>query len=62
VKQQQLIGSYGRNAADFEATLEWAAQGKLKPVIDSIVPLADAPRAYAQLRARGVLGKIVVRP
>jgi 2-desacetyl-2-hydroxyethyl bacteriochlorophyllide A dehydrogenase len=62
VKQQRLIGSYGRNAADFEATLEWAAQGRLKPVIDSVVPLADAPRAYAQLRARGVIGKIVVTP
>ena len=62
VKQQRLIGSYGRNAADFKATLEWAAQGKLKPVIDSAIPLADAPQAYAQLRARGVLGKIVVTP
>ena len=62
VKQQRLIGSYGRNAADFKATLEWAAQGKLKPVIDSVIPLAEAPRAYAQLRARGVLGKIVVTP
>ena len=62
VKQQRLIGSYGRNAADFKTTLEWAAEGKLKPVIDSVVPLAEAPRGYEQLRARGVLGKIVVTP
>jgi len=62
VKQQRLIGSYGRDTADFKATLEWAAHGKLKPVIDSAIPLAEAPRAYAQLRARGVLGKIVVTP
>jgi 2-desacetyl-2-hydroxyethyl bacteriochlorophyllide A dehydrogenase len=62
VKQQRLIGSYGRNAADFKATLEWAAQGKLKPVIDSVVPLGEAPRAYARLRSRDVLGKMVITP
>ena len=62
VKQQRLIGSYGRNTADFKATLEWAAQGKLRPVIDSAIPLAEAPRAYERLRARAVLGKIVVTP
>jgi 2-desacetyl-2-hydroxyethyl bacteriochlorophyllide A dehydrogenase len=62
VKQQRLIGSYGRNAADFKATLEWAAQGKLKPVIDAVVSLGEAPRAYARLRSRDVLGKIVVTP
>ena len=62
VKQQRLIGSYGRNAADFKGTLEWAAQGKLKPVIDSVVPLGEAPRAYARLRSRDVLGKMVITP
>src|SRR5262249_38244690 len=30
VKQHRLVGSYGRNRADLEATLEWAATGKLK--------------------------------
>jgi 2-desacetyl-2-hydroxyethyl bacteriochlorophyllide A dehydrogenase len=62
VKQQRLIGSYGRNAADFKATLEWAAQGKLKPVIDAVVSLGETPRVYARLRSREVLGKIVVTP
>jgi 2-desacetyl-2-hydroxyethyl bacteriochlorophyllide A dehydrogenase len=62
VKQQRLIGSYGRNAADFKATLDWAAQSKLKPVIDSVVPLAEAPKAFARLRSREVLGKLVVTP
>ncbi len=60
VKQQRLIGSYGRNRADLAATLEWAAAGKLKPVIDRVVPLAETPGAFAALRARAVLGKVVV--
>lgn len=62
VKQQRLIGSYGRNRADIEATLEWAAAGKLKPVIDSIYPLDRTPEAFAQLRARRVLGKVLIEP
>jgi len=60
VKQQRLIGSYGRNRADLQATLDWAADGKLKPVIDSTYSLADAPAAFAKLRSRSVLGKVLI--
>jgi 2-desacetyl-2-hydroxyethyl bacteriochlorophyllide A dehydrogenase len=62
VKQHRLIGSYGRNRADLETTLEWAAAGKLKPVIDSIFPLDQTAAAFAKLRSRRVLGKVLVEP
>ena len=62
VKQQRLIGSYGRNRADMLTTLDWAAAGKLQPVIHSVVPLRRASEAFAALRARTVLGKIVITP
>ncbi len=62
VKQQRLIGSYGRNRADIQATLEWAAAGKLKPVIDSIYPLDRTEDALAHLRSRRVLGKVLIEP
>lgn len=62
VKQQRLIGSYGRNRADIRATLDWAAEGKLKPVIDRVLPLAQAAEAFRLLRERAVLGKILIRP
>ena len=62
VKQQRLIGSYGRNRADLQATLEWAAAGKLKPVIDSVFPLDQVPAAFAKLRSRHVLGKVLIEP
>jgi NADPH:quinone reductase-like Zn-dependent oxidoreductase len=62
VKQHRLIGSYGRNRADIKTTLEWAAAGKLKPVIDSIFPLDQTAAAFAKLRARHMLGKILVEP
>ena len=62
VKQQRLIGSYGRTRVDMQATLEWAAAGKLKPVIDSIFPLDQVPAAFAKLRSRNVLGKVLIEP
>jgi NADPH:quinone reductase-like Zn-dependent oxidoreductase len=62
VKQQRLIGSYGRNRADLDATLGWAAAGKLKPVIDRVLPLAEAATGFTALRNRQVLGKLVIRP
>jgi NADPH:quinone reductase-like Zn-dependent oxidoreductase len=62
VKQQSLIGSYGRNRADIAATLEWAAEGKLRPVVDTVFPLDQTDKAFAALRNRTVNGKVIVRP
>lgn len=62
VKQQRLIGSYGRNRGDIQKTLEWAAAGKLKPVIDSIYPLEQTKEAFTKLRSRNFLGKLLVEP
>lgn len=60
VKQQRLVGSYGRNRADMVRTLDFVANGKLRPVIDRIHPLAEASEAFQALRERRVLGKVVV--
>jgi NADPH:quinone reductase-like Zn-dependent oxidoreductase len=60
VKQQRIIGSYGRNRADMQRTLEWAAAGKLKAVIDRTLPLAQTREAFDLLRGRQVSGKIVI--
>lgn len=62
VKQHRLIGSYGRNRADLNRTLQWAADGRLKPVIDSIFPLHQTAAAFAKLRSRHVLGKVLIEP
>jgi NADPH:quinone reductase-like Zn-dependent oxidoreductase len=62
VKQQRLVGSYGRNRADMVATLDMARDGKLKPVIDRVFPLAEMPAAFTALRERSVLGKVLVKP
>jgi len=62
VKEQKLIGSYGRNRRDIVATLDWAAQGKIKAVVHETYPLAKTREAFTALRERRVLGKVVIQP
>lgn len=60
VKEQRLVGSYGRNRADLARTLDWAARGWLLPVVDRVHPLTELRQAFDALRAREVLGKIII--
>jgi alcohol dehydrogenase len=61
VKEQSLIGSYGRNRADIIATLDWAAADKIKAAIYKTFSLAQTAEAFALLRERKVLGKVIVK-
>jgi NADPH:quinone reductase-like Zn-dependent oxidoreductase len=60
VKEQKLVGSYGRNRKDIVATLDWAAQGKLKAATWKVYPLSQTAEAFAALRQRQVLDKVIV--
>jgi NADPH2:quinone reductase len=40
----------------------WYTQGKVRPVIDAVVPLSELPHAYERLARREILGKIVLVP
>ena len=48
------------NAAMMGTLVQWYGQGKVKPVIDSTVPMAELPAAYARMGSRGVTGKLVL--
>jgi NADPH:quinone reductase-like Zn-dependent oxidoreductase len=62
VKEQKLVGSYGRSRQDIMATLQWAAEGRLKAAIGGIYPLSQTRAAYDALRQRQVMGKLVIQP
>ena len=36
------------------------AQGKIKPVIDRTMPMAELKAAFAHMGSRGVMGKLVL--
>ena len=61
VKQQRLVGSYGRNRSDMEATLRAVAEGWLRPVVHEVYALEETARAFEELRSGLVLGKAVIR-
>jgi NADPH2:quinone reductase len=48
------------NAAMMGELAKWYAQGKIKPVIDRTMPMADLKAAYAHMGSRGVKGKLVM--
>lgn len=48
------------NAAMMAELAQWYAQGKVKPVIDRTMPMADLKAAYAHMGSRGVMGKLVL--
>ena len=48
------------NTAMMAELAQWYAQGKVKPVIDRTMPMADLKAAYAHMGSRGVMGKLVL--
>ena len=58
-------GDFARREPKANATMMaelagWYAQGKIKPVIDRTMPMADLKAAYAHMGSRGVKGKLVM--
>ncbi len=48
------------NAAMMMELAQWYGQGKVKPVIDRTMPMAELKAAYAHMGSRGVMGKLVM--
>ena len=56
-----IFGSYMGSKAELFSVLELVGRGLLKPVIDTIMPLAQAAGAHKHLESREQFGKIVLR-
>lgn len=48
------------SAAALAQLAGWYAEGKIKPVIDQRLPLAELPAAYARMASRQVRGKLLI--
>ena len=48
------------NAAALTQLSQWYAQGKIKPVLDRKLPMANIREAYARMGSRQVLGKLLL--
>ena len=58
--QWSLLGSTMGTAKEFSAIVALAHAGKLRSVIDSVVPLAEGREAYARMERGEQFGKLVI--
>ena len=56
---QREPNAYADNMGEL---LAWYAEGKIKPVIEGVYPLVDAPAILERVLGRGATGKLVLRP
>ncbi|MDM4764812.1 NADPH:quinone oxidoreductase family protein [Pelomonas sp. SE-A7] len=49
------------NAAMLGELAGWYAQGKIKPVLDQVLPMEQLPAAFERMASRQVIGKLVLR-
>jgi NADPH:quinone reductase-like Zn-dependent oxidoreductase len=61
-KQLTIYGSTMGTKEDFEGVYDLVASGRARPVIDSVVPLAEARTAHERMEAGEQFGKIVFSP
>ena len=59
-KQLTILGSTMGTKTDFEGAYALIAEGRARPVVDEVVPLAEIRAAHARLEAGEQLGKIVL--
>ncbi len=57
-----LMGSWMGRRGEMAEVLEFVRAGRLQPVVDAVMPLAEARRAHERLEARQQFGKIVLVP
>jgi NADPH:quinone reductase-like Zn-dependent oxidoreductase len=57
-----LLGSWMGTRAESLAVLDRVRAGRLRAVVDTVLPLAEARRAHERLEAREAFGKLVLVP
>jgi NADPH2:quinone reductase len=57
-----IMGRTGETPEAARLSLQMAAEGKFKALIDRIMPLSEAPKAHELVESRGGLGKVILDP
>jgi len=61
-RQIQILGSTMGSKGDLFEVLKHVAAGRLRPVVHTVMPLAEAARGHQLLEARQAFGKVVLTP
>ncbi len=57
-----LLGSWMGRRAELVEALKFVSAGRLVPVVDVVLPLAEARQAHERIEARRMFGKVVLVP
>lgn len=60
-RQLSLLGSYMGTKSELHSVMRLVANGRLKPVVDRVFPLAEAAAAHAYLESSSQFGKVVLK-
>lgn len=58
----QIIGSNSFYNEDLKALMNLVEKGKIKPVIDEVLPLTNASEGLRRIEEREVFGKVIISP
>jgi len=61
-RQLSLLGSWMGTRSEMLQVISFVRDGRLKPVVDSVLPLAEARRAHERIERREHFGKVVLKP
>jgi NADPH:quinone reductase-like Zn-dependent oxidoreductase len=59
-RQLSLLGSYMGTKSELRTVMKLVAEGRLKPIVDRVFPLAEAAAAHAYLESGAQFGKVVL--
>jgi alcohol dehydrogenase len=62
VRELSILGSDGWTRAELEALLGAVRTGRIRPVIDRVLPLAQTAEGERLLEDREVVGKVIIHP
>src|ERR671924_2022775 len=61
-KGTNLLGSTQGTKAELEDVIYWVSKGKIKPVIDTVLPFSDMVRGHVMMAEAQQFGKILTTP
>jgi NADPH:quinone reductase-like Zn-dependent oxidoreductase len=59
---KRLLGSLMGDLADFRWGLQQIKAGRIRPLLDHVLPLSEAAEAHRLLAANAVNGNLVLKP
>ncbi|MGY0287465.1 MAG: zinc-binding dehydrogenase [Candidatus Methanodesulfokora washburnensis] len=61
LREVRIFGSIGATRADLEKALKLTSEGKIKPVIHSVLPVEEFQRAHEMMKRRENFGRILLK-